>query len=1222
MQNQQTLTIDGNQAAATIAHKLNEVIAIYPITPASPMGEWADEWSSRGQTNLWGTVPQVIEMQSEAGAAGAIHGALQAGSLATTFTASQGLLLMIPNMYKIAGELTATVFHIAARSLACQALSIFGDHSDVMAVRMTGFAMLCSNSPQEVMDFALIAHAVALESRIPVMHFFDGFRTSHEIAKISVVDDDILRAMIKEEWIAAHRNRAMSPDNPVLRGTAQNPDVYFQARESVNAYYQAMPGIVQQAMDRFAGLTGRRYRLFDYLGSEQAERVIVLMGSGAEAVEETVDFLNRQGDSVGLLKVRLFRPFDSDSLIAALPATCRKIAVLDRTKEPGSNGEPLYQDVLTAIARDFNSGSAKFSVFPNVVGGRYGLSSKEFTPGMIKSVFDELKQEQPKNGFTIGIHDDVTHTSLNWDADFRTDAHNECFQALFYGLGSDGTVGANKNTIKIIGEETDLYAQGYFVYDSKKSGAITVSHLRFGAKPIHSTYLIADNDADFIGCHQEIFLERYDLLVNAAENAVFLLNSPKPADSVWKSLPSQMQQHIINKKIRCYVIDGYTVAEKCGMGKHINTIMQTCFFAISGVLPQNQAIAAIKHAVEKTYGKKGRRIVDLNFKAIDETLAGLHEVPVTAENELSQKPAIPSRIDESAPDFVKRVTGTIIAGLGNTLLVSAMPVDGSYPVGTAAYEKRNLALKIPVWETDLCTQCGKCVMVCPHSVIRSKIYATDLLHDVPATFKHTPVLGKDFPAGLSISYQVAPEDCTGCTLCADICPIRDKSNVSRKALNMQPQAPLRAAERVNWEYFLALPEYDRRLLKTNTIKGSMVLQPLFEFSGACVGCGETPYIKLASQLFGDRMIIANATGCSSIYGGNLPTTPWTKNAEGRGPAWNNSLFEDNAEFGLGMRISIDKQTEFAKELLFSLRAQLDIELAEAILNADQSDEAGIYEQRMRIEALKNQLQALQPQQQSEDWSHAVTTLLQLADSLCKKSVWIIGGDGWAYDIGFGGVDHVLASGRKVNILVLDTEVYSNTGGQTSKATPLGAVAKFAAAGKATSKKDLALLAMDYSNVYVAHVAYAGKDVQTLNAFLEAEAHDGPSIIIAYAPCIAHGVDLSNNHRQQNLAVKSGHWPLFRFDPNRIKQGKNPMHLDSPEPSIPYRDFAMTETRFSMLWQTHPEAAERFLEQAQQDVKNRYHYYRQLSELEWNDNTRVSAVKAQLMSDSAKEPSHD
>ena len=1208
MQKQQTCTIDGNQAAATVAHKLNEVIAIYPITPSSNMGEWADEWSSRGQVNLWGTVPQVTEMQSEAGAAGAIHGALQAGSMATTFTASQGLLLMLPNMYKIAGELTPTVFHIAARSLACQGLSIFGDHSDVMSARMTGFGMLCANSPQEVMDFALIAHAVALESRIPLMHFFDGFRTSHEVAKINMLDETVMRAMIKEEWVVAHRNRALTPDKPVLRGTAQNPDVYFQARESVNAFYQAMPAIVQGAMRRFAELTGRSYQLFDYVGPSNAERVIVIMGSGAEAVAETIDYLNRQGDLVGLLKVRLYRPFDPESLIAALPVTCRKIAVLDRTKEPGADGEPLYKDVLTALAQDYSSGTARFTVLPTVVGGRYGLSSKEFTPGMIKAIFDELNQERPKNHFTIGIHDDVTYTSLNWDASYRTDAHDETFQAMFYGLGSDGTVSANKNTIKIIGVATDLNAQGYFVYDSKKSGAITVSHLRFGPKPIRSSYLIAENDADFIGCHQTIFLERYDMLVNAADNAVFLLNTPASVDQVWSTLPAKMQQQMISKKIRFYVIDGYAVAEKTGMGKRINTIMQTCFFAISGVLPQADAITAIKQAVEKTYGKKGERIVALNFKAIDETLASLSVVPLPTT--VSSLFDITSTITVAAPDFVKRVTGNIIAGHGDALPVSVMPVDGTFPTGTAAYEKRNLALEIPVWDTDLCTQCGKCVMVCPHSVIRSKIFSTADLVDAPETFKQAPMLGKDFPSGLAISYQVAPEDCTGCTLCVDICPIRDKSNASRKALNMAPQPPLRQAERENWDYFLTIPEYDRRLLKTNTIKGAMVLQPLFEFSGACVGCGETPYIKLASQLFGDRMVIANATGCSSIYGGNLPTTPWTKNDEGRGPAWSNSLFEDNAEFGLGMRIALDKQNDYAKELLASLQAQVGTDTVEAILQADQSDEVGIYEQRERVVNLKQKLQSLTTQ--------SAQTLLQLADSLCKKSVWIIGGDGWAYDIGFGGVDHVLASGRNVNILVLDTEVYSNTGGQTSKSTPLGAVAKFSAGGKATAKKDLALLAMDYSNVYVAHVAYAGKDIQTLNAFLEAEAHDGPSIIIAYAPCIAHGVDLSNNHRQQNLAVKSGHWPLFRFDPSKAKAGKNPMKLDSAEPSIPYRDFVKTETRFSMLWQTHPEAAERFLAQAQQDVKNRYRYYKQLSELEWNETTSVSAVKAQLKNELTQE----
>ncbi len=1207
MPNQTTLIIDGNQAAATIAHKLNEVIAIYPITPSSAMGEWADEWSAHGQRNLWGAVPQVIELQSEGGAAGTIHGALQAGALATTFTASQGLLLMLPNMYKIAGELTATVFHIAARALACQGLSIFGDHSDVMAARMTGFAMLCANSPQEALDFALLAQAASLESRIPFMHFFDGFRTSHEIAKISVFDDSVLSALIKDEWLQAHRQRGLTPDQPVLRGTAQNPDVYFQGREAVNIYYQALPDILQAAMQHFAELTGRHYRLFEYVGAADAQRVIVIMGSAANTVEETVAFLNQQNQSVGVLKVRLFRPFAAERLLAALPASCRKIAVLDRTKEPGADGEPLYKDVLTAVVQDFSSAKPKFSQLPKIVGGRYGLSSKEFTPGMVKAVFEALQLEQPPNQFSVGIIDDVTHNSLVWDAGFRTDTGRHNFQAMFYGLGSDGTVSANKNTIKIIGTASDFYTQGYFVYDSKKSGAITVSHLRFGPEPILSSYLIAENDANFIGCHQTIFLERYDMLVNAADNAVFLLNTPVPADQVWASLPATMQAQMQAKQIRFYVIDAYAVAGQCGMGKRINTIMQTCFFAISGVMPQQQAIAAIKQAVEKTYSKKGARMVELNFKAIDATLAGLQAVPLGVP---SGNRHIHNPVAANAPEFIRRVTAEIIAGRGDLLPISAMPVDGTFPTGTAAYEKRNLALEIPVWETDLCTQCGKCPMVCPHAAIRSKIYSTDLLTDAPVEFKHAAMLGKDFPAGLSISYQVAPEDCTGCGLCVDICPIRDKSNASRKALNMQPQAVLRETESQNWQYFLNLPEYERRLLKTSTIKGAMVLQPLFEFSGACVGCGETPYIKLASQLFGDRMVVANATGCSSIYGGNLPTTPWTKNAEGRGPAWSNSLFEDNAEFGLGIRAGIDHHAHQAQRLLNDLSLELGEALVLDILEADQSDEAGIYEQRQRVAQLKQRLTLIN--------TPSAGNLLDIADYLCKKSVWIIGGDGWAYDIGYGGVDHVLASGRNVNILVLDTEVYSNTGGQTSKATPLGAVAKFAAGGKATAKKDLALLAMDYGNVYVAHVAYAGKDTQTLSAFLEAEAHDGPSIIIAYAPCIAHGVDLSNNHRQQNLAVKSGHWPLFRFDPAKAALGKNPMHLDSAEPSIPYREFVMSETRFSMLWQSDPEAAERFLQQAQQDVKNRYRYYRQLAELDWSAAVSVVEQKAKLAGQTAEE----
>ena len=1185
------VTIDGNQAAATIAHLTNEVVAIYPITPASPMGEWADEWSSRQQPNLWGTVPHIIEMQSEGGAAGAIHGALQTGALTTTFTASQGLLLMLPNMFKIAGELTPTVFHIAARSVAAQALSIFGDHSDVMAARSTGFACLASNSPQEVMDLALIAQAATLQSRIPILHFFDGFRTSHEVAKISAIDTETVEAMIQPEWISAHRARALSPEHPVLRGSSQNPDVFFQARESVNPYYQAMPGIVQQTMDQFAELTGRRYRLFDYLGAKDAERILILMGSGAETAEETVDYLNHQGEKVGLIKVRLFRPFDADALINALPINTQRIAVLDRTKEPGADGEPLYKDIVTAIAQHFCSGQSRFNTMPLIIGGRYGLSSKEFTPAMVKSVFDELKQTQPKNHFTVGIIDDVTHSNLDWNPDFRTDAHNTTFQAVFYGLGSDGTVSANKNSIKIIGEATDKYAQGYFVYDSKKSGAVTVSHLRFGDQPIHSSYLIGDGDANFVACHQPVFLERYPMLDMAADNGVFLLNTSVPVDKVWSSLPRHLQQNIIDKHIHMYCIDAYDVAEKTGMGKRINTIMQTCFFSISGILPEHEAILAIKNAVEKTYGKKGKRLIEFNFRAIDETLACLKavDIPQQADSDFDIRDVVP----DSAPEFVRQVTAEIIAGRGDQVAVSRFPADGSYPTGTAAYEKRNLALEIPVLDDTLCTQCGKCPLVCPHGVIRSKVFDESLLTNAPPTFKSMPIKGKDFPQNLHMSYQVSVEDCTGCGLCVDICPIHDKTNVSHKALNMVDYTTeIRQQETMNWDFFLSLPEYDRGAVKTHTIKGTMLFQPLFEFSGACEGCGETPYIKLASQLFGDRMVVANATGCSSIYGGNLPTTPWTKNNEGRGPAWSNSLFEDNAEFGLGMRIAIDKQRKYAHELLVLLKDEIGAELVDALLNADESTEAGLQQQRERVEQLREKIKPIK--------NRAAHELDSVAENLCRKSVWIIGGDGWAYDIGYGGLDHVLASGRDVNILVLDTEVYSNTGGQTSKATPRGAVAKFSAGGKATAKKDLALLAMDYENVYVAHVAYGAKDIQTLHAFNEAEAYPGPSIIIAYSPCIAHGVDLKNNHQQQQLAVDSGHWPLLRYDPQRARDGKNPLHLDSKPPSIPYREFIETEIRFNMLWRTHPEDAEAFLKQSQQDVLHRYHYYEQLASLPWDE----------------------
>ncbi|MGD8909259.1 MAG: pyruvate:ferredoxin (flavodoxin) oxidoreductase [Chromatiales bacterium] len=1179
------VTIDGNEAAAHIAHLTNEVIAIYPITPASPMGEWTDEWSARGIKNIWGTVPDVIEMQSEGGAAGAVHGALQAGSLSTSFTASQGLLLMIPNMYKIAGELTPTVLHVSARSLAVQALSIFGDHSDVMACRATGYAMLCSAGVQEVADFALIAQAATLETRIPFLHFFDGFRTSHEVNKIALPDDDTLRAMIDEELVTAHRERALSPDHPVIRGTSQNPDVYFQGRETVNPFYAQVPDKLEAVMNRFADLSGRRYGLFEYVGDPQAERVILLMGSGIGAAQETVEHLAAEGEKVGMVKVRLFRPFDPQRLLDVIPQSAQKIAVLDRTKEPGADGEPLYKDVLGAFAQAVSDGRRER--LPRICGGRYGLSSKEFTPAMVKGLFDELNKERPKHPFTVGIIDDVSHTSIDWDPAFRPVASQGVTACVFYGLGADGTVSANKNSIKIIGEQTDNYGQGYFQYDSKKSGAVTISYLRFGPKPIDSTYLIGDAEAGFVACHQPTFLERYDMLDKAAPGGVFLLNAPTPPDQVWETLPGHMQQQMIEKQLSFYVIDAYKIADETGMGRRINTIMQTCFFAISGLLEQHRAIALIKEAVKKTYGRKGVRLLQRNYAAIDAALAGLHqvEVPQTVTRELTRKPVVP----ESAPAFVRQVTAPIIAGRGDSVPVSLMPADGTWPLGTTAYEKRNIALQLPKWEMDLCTHCGKCPLVCPHAAIRSKVFPESLAANAPETFLHTQVKGgKDFEPGTHISYQIAPDDCTGCGLCVEICPIRDKQNPQRKALNMVDDEAYHERERANWEFFVGLPEYDRTRLKQTTLKGAMIMQPLFEFSGACAGCGETPYVKLATQLFGDRMLIANATGCSSIYGGNLPTTPYTTNPEGRGPAWNNSLFEDNAEFGLGMRVAIDKQTDHARELVTALRKEIGEELADALLNADQHSEPAIFEQRARIEPLKEKLRQIgTPQARS---------LLATADSLAKKSVWLVGGDGWAYDIGYGGVDHVLASGRNVNILLLDTEVYSNTGGQTSKATPLGAVAKFSAGGKTTNKKDLAMMAMAYGNVYVAQVAFGAKDVQTLRTFLEAESYDGPSLIICYSPCIAHGVDLSNNIRQQELAVDSGHWPLFRYDPRRTDQGENPLKIDSKQPSIPYRDFASTETRFSVLQRTHPEASEHFLRQAQLQIKTRYQLYEQLAHL--------------------------
>ncbi|KAG1682885.1 putative pyruvate-flavodoxin oxidoreductase [Nymphon striatum] len=1202
---QNKTTIDGNEAAAYIAHKTNEVIAIYPITPASPMGELSDEWSSRNQKNLWGTVPEVIEMQSEAGAAGTVHGALQTGALTTTFTASQGLLLMIPNMYKIAGELSPMVLHVAARSLAAQALSIFGDHSDVMSVRGTGFAMLASNSVQEAMDMALISQSATLEGRIPFVHFFDGFRTSHEVSKIELIDDDIIRSMINDDLVAEHRARALTPDQPVIRGTSQNPDIYFQARETVNPFYNKLPDIVQQKMNQFAKLTGRQYHLYDYFGSEKADRVIIIMGSGAEAVDETVEHLLLKGEKVGMLRVRLYRPFAATELIKALPASVKKISILDRCKEPGAEGEPLYKDVLTGIAEYISSGGDHFSAIPQsqlpiIVGGRYGLSSKEFTPGMITAVFDNLKQDQPKNHFTIGIHDDLTHTSLDWNPSLRNDAMQGVQQSIFYGLGSDGTVSANKNTLKIIGEKTDQFVQGYFVYDSKKAGAVTVSHLRFSDKPIRSSYLIDDNQAQFIGCHQTVFLERYPMLDKADEGAIFLLNTASHSDEVWHTLPQPMQQKIIDKNIRLFVIDAYRVATENGMGRRINTIMQTCFFAISGVLPRDEAIAKIKEGVEKTYGNKGRKIIKMNFAAIDSTLANLHEAQtqkkVSSKSEL--KPPVPS----IAPDFVKMITGKIIANQGDQIPVSQLPNDGSYPLGTAAWEKRNIAQEIPVWDEELCIFCGKCPFVCPHSAIRSKVFPAELVKDAPPTFKHVSIKGKEFD-NLHVTYQIAPEDCTGCNLCAEVCPARDKSNASHKALDMKPQAPLREQERENWDFFLSLPEYDRNKIQWSKMKGAMMSQPLFEFSGACLGCGETPYIRLATQLFGDRMVIANSTGCSSIYGGNLPTTPYTTNPEGRGPAWSNSLFEDNAEFGLGFRLAYDQHEDYARSLLKNMEDDfcgdwentgIEIDDIQKTLNADQSDEPGIFEQRERIALLKEKLKKTE--------SQFAKNLLTVIDYLSKKSVWIVGGDGWAYDIGFGGVDHVLASGRNVNILVLDTEVYSNTGGQKSKATPRGAVAKFAAGGKAIPKKDLGMIAMAYEHVYVASVAFGSKDVHTLKVFQEAESWDGPSLIIAYSPCIAHGVDLTNNLQQQEMAVKSGYWPLYRFDPRLAEVGKNPLLLDYKEPSMPLADYYKTEARFSVLWRTHPENAKQLLDAEQKAVLERYHHLKQLADLEIEDVT--------------------
>ena len=1177
----QTANIDGNEATAYVAHKVSEVIAIYPITPSSTMGEFADEWSAHKRANIWGTIPLVAEMQSEGGAAGAVHGALQAGALSTTFTASQGLLLMIPNMYKIAGELTSTVFHVSARSLAVHALSIFGDHSDVMATRTTGFALLASCSVQEAHDLALIAHASTLKARVPFVHFFDGFRTSAEVNKIEILSDDDIRSLISDELVQAHRARALSPDHPFIRGTAQNPDVYFQGRETVNPFYVDCPDIVQKTMDQFAATVGRRYNLFDYAGAPDAERVIILMGSGAETAGETAKFLSKNGEKVGVIKVRLYRPFSNEYLLKTLPETVKTIAVLDRTKEPAASGEPLYLDVVNAI---FESGRQI-----KVVGGRYGLSSKEFTPAMVKGIFDELLKSQPKNHFTVGITDDVTHTSLEYDPDFNIETP-DITRAVFWGLGADGTVGANKNSIKIIGEETDNYAQGYFVYDSKKSGGNTISHLRFGPNPIRAPYLISH--AQFVGCHQFNFIERFDVLKFAMPGGVFLLNSLYAPDEVWDYLPRDVQEVILKKNLRFFVINAYEVAKNTGMGVRINTIMQTCFFAISGVLPHNEAISQIKKSIKKTYSKFGEATVNKNYLAVDQTLANLHEIDLTgksATSTITRRPPVP----DEAPEFVRNVLGKIIGLEGDKLPVSVFPVDGTYPPGTTQWEKRNISLEVPEWVPDLCIQCGKCVFVCPHSVIRAKIYEPQYLDQAPAAFKSLDAKFKEFP-GTKYTVQISAEDCTGCGLCIEACPVKDKTQVGRKALNLVQQLPIREQERLNWEFFQSLPVVDRSQLNVRTLKNSQLLEPLFEFSLACTGCGETPYVKLLTQLFGDRLMVANATGCSSIYGGNLPTTPWTVNQDGRGPSWSNSLFEDNAEFGFGFRLTLDKQIEYARELLPQLANLVGEPLVSGLLNADQTSEAGIKEQRERVALLKSRLKDVKDPR--------ARNMLSLADVLVRKSVWIVGGDGWAYDIGYGGLDHVLAMGRKVNLLVLDTEVYSNTGGQSSKATPRAAVAKFAANGKAIPRKDLGLIAMSYGYVYVAQVAMGASDQQTLNAFLEADAYDGPSMVIAYSHCINHGFDMRKGLEQQKLAMLSGFWPLYRYNPSLVDEGKNPLTIDSKDPSIPLEQYVYNETRYRMLLQSDEQRAEALLKLAQKDVKSRWELYKQMAAMHYGNNS--------------------
>jgi len=1175
----QLVAADGNEAAAHVAYRVSEVIAIYPITPSTPMAESCDEYSAYGIKNIWGQVPRVMQMQSEGGVAGAIHGALQTGALSTTFTASQGLLLMIPNMYKIAGELTPCVWHIAARTVATHALSIFGDHSDVMAVRQTGWAQLFSSSVQECMDLALVAHASTLKARIPFLHTFDGFRTSHEIQKIEQLSDDDIASMIDETAVREHRARAMNPDAPNIRGTAQNPDTFFQAREACNRYYDAAPDIVQAEMDRFAKLTGRSYRLFDYFGAEDAERVIIVMGSGAETACETAASLHASGEKVGVLVVRLFRPFSVGHFLDALPSTVKSIAVLDRTKEPGSVGEPLYQDVVTAFCE-------RDEPAPHIIGGRYGLSSKEFTPAMVKAIFDELTADQPKNHFTIGIIDDVTHTSLKYDPHYQA-ANPDTTTAVFWGLGADGTVGANKNSIKIIATGTDLNAQGYFVYDSRKSGSQTVSHLRFGKTPIRAPYLI--RQANFVAVHQFSFLEKYDCIGMAADGATVLINSNYGADRTWENLPARVQKQFVTKGLRLFVIDAYKIALETHMGARINTIMQTCFFQLAGVLPPEEAIRMIKQAIHKTYGKRGDSIVKMNYDAVDASLANLHEVHFPDVVTATDVPL--SLIPEDAPAFIRDVTARLLANQGDLLPVSSFPPDGTFPSGTTHYEKRNIALQVPVWEEDLCIQCGKCVIVCPHSVIRGKVYEPSELEHAPASFKSSDAKWREMP-GKRFSLQVAVEDCTGCTLCVDACPAKDRSNVGRKAINMADQLPIREQERENWDFFTKLPDFspadaEGAELKLKAPKDIQLLTPYIEFSGACTGCGETPYLKLMSQLTGDHTFIANATGCSSIYGGNLPTTPWCKDKHGRGPAWSNSLFEDNAEFGLGMRLTVDQNSKYARNLVKELAPEIGDELATALLDADQSTATGIEQQRERVSALNEKLNNSHHPRAKE--------LLSVISFLTKKSVWICGGDGWAYDIGYGGLDHVMATGANVNILVMATEVYSNTGGQSSKATPLGAVAKFAAGGKPTVKKNMGLLAMDYGHVYVAQVAVGSSDMQTVKAFQEAESYDGPSLILAYSHCIAHGIDITKGLVQQSLAVESGHWLLYRFDPRRAAEGLNPMQLDSKAPKIPLKEYHEKENRYRMLMKSSPDQAQLYLKEAQEVVNRRYDHFKQLAE---------------------------